>query len=82
VPVTAPKSYFGNLGAASGAVEMAASVLGFERGQIPPTINSENSDPQCPVNIVREPQEMRQPTALMLNQSISGQAIAVLIAAE
>ena len=29
VPVTAPKSYFGNLGAAGGAVEMAITVQGF-----------------------------------------------------
>jgi 3-oxoacyl-[acyl-carrier-protein] synthase II len=82
VAVTAPKSYFGNMGAASGAVELAASVIGMSRGKIPATINSENADPSCPINVVRQPQEPRQHTALILNQSTSGQAIAVLIAAE
>ena len=32
VPVTAPKSYFGNLGAAAGAMEMAVSVLALAGG--------------------------------------------------
>ena len=32
VPVIAPKSYFGNLGAGSGIVEAAVSILGFHRG--------------------------------------------------
>ncbi|MDX1945936.1 MAG: beta-ketoacyl-[acyl-carrier-protein] synthase family protein, partial [Pirellulaceae bacterium] len=49
VPVTAPKSYFGDLSAGSGAVEMAASVLGLAHGQIPPTLNYETFDPACPV---------------------------------
>jgi 3-oxoacyl-[acyl-carrier-protein] synthase II len=82
VSVTAPKSYFGNMGAASGAVELAASVIGLSRGTIPATINSENADPHCPINLVREPQEIRQPTALILSQATTGQSIAVLIAAE
>ena len=33
VPVTALKSYFGNLGTGSGIVELAASVLSFARGR-------------------------------------------------
>ena len=32
VPVTAPKSFFGNVGAGGGAVELAVSLLGLQRG--------------------------------------------------
>ncbi len=32
VPVTAPKSYFGDLGAGTGTVELAVSVLGVQHG--------------------------------------------------
>ena len=83
VPVTAPKSFFGSLGAGGGAVEMAVSVLGFEHGVIPPTLNYETPDPRCPVQVVHgKPAEMRDPrTALLLNQSGTGQAAAVVIAA-
>ncbi len=52
VPVTAPKSFFGNLGAAAGAVEAVASVLALTAGQIPPTLNYRQPDPDCPVQVV------------------------------
>ena len=45
VPVTAPKSYFGCLGAGTGAVEMAASVLAIATGTLPATLNYEFPDP-------------------------------------
>ena len=48
VPVTAPKSYFGHLGAAAGSLETAVSVLAFQHGLVPPTLNYEQPDPQCP----------------------------------
>ena len=80
VPVTAPKSFFGNLGAASGAVEMAASILAMRHGEIPVTLNYEHPDPTCPINIVHgKPAPLGQPRALALNQSEMGQAAAIVI---
>ena len=81
VPVTAPKSFFGNLGAGTGSVEMAASVLGLQAGEIPFTINYETPDPKCPVNVIRDrPLTGTRPTALLLNQSGTGQAAALILA--
>ncbi len=83
VPVTALKSYFGDLGAGTGAVELVGSVLALEEGQIPATLNYENPDEACPVNVVHgKSQPMKYPTALLLNQSTSGQAVALVIASE
>lgn len=80
VPVTAPKSYFGNLGAGGGAVEMAASVLAFENGMIPPTLNYETPDPQCPVHVIcGQPQPVSKPTAVVLSHASTGQAVAVVL---
>jgi 3-oxoacyl-[acyl-carrier-protein] synthase II len=80
VPVTAPKSYFGNLGAAGGAMEMAASVLSFADGLVPPTLNYRHPDPKCPVKIVRDgPFESSVPTALAVNWTWIGQAVAVVL---
>lgn len=82
VPVTAPKSLFGNLGAGAGAVELAASVLSLERGLVPATLNYQTPDPNCPVNVVRdEPLPNAGRTALCLNQNRTGQAAALLIGA-
>ena len=82
VPVTAPKSFFGNLGAGTGAVEMVASVLALGKGRVPFTLNYETPDPLCPINVVSQTLlEGREPTALLLNQTNRGQAVAVVLAA-
>ncbi|HKD35464.1 MAG TPA: beta-ketoacyl-[acyl-carrier-protein] synthase family protein [Pirellulales bacterium] len=80
VPVTAPTSYFGHLGAAAGAVELAASLVAMEHGQIPPTLNYERPDADCPINVVfRSPRPSEKPTALAINQTLSGQAVALVL---
>ena len=82
-PVTAPKSYFGNLGAAAGAMEMAVSVLAFGAGLAPPTLNYWRPDPRCPIEVIRgEPMRLsdRAPSALLLNRTAAGQAVAVVLA--
>jgi 3-oxoacyl-[acyl-carrier-protein] synthase II len=80
VPVTAPKSYFGNLGAATGAVELAAGVLALRHRLVPPTLNYQRPDPECPVAVVRgQAVPLERPTVLALNHAASGQAIAVAL---
>jgi 3-oxoacyl-[acyl-carrier-protein] synthase II len=51
VPVFAVKSYIGNLGAGSGTTELAASLLALEQGVLPPSLNYEEPDPDCPVPV-------------------------------
>lgn len=81
VPVTAPKSYFGNVGAGSGAIELAASILALREGRIPPTLNYEQSDPECPVQVIAgAPKPVEVPTVVALNQTRLGQAVAVAVA--
>lgn len=81
VPVTAPKSYFGNLGQGSGMVELAVSLLGLEQDVIPPTLNYETPDPECPVNVVTELQPMNERSFMKLSHNATGQAAAVVITA-
>lgn len=81
VPVTAPKSYFGYLGAGAGALEAAIGVLAFQHGQVPPTLNYERPDPQCPVNVVHgRPMPLGHPTAMILSHSRHGQSVALVLA--
>lgn len=51
VPVTAAKSYFGNLGAGSGLVELIASSLALGRGQLFPVLNYTTPDAECPIRV-------------------------------
>jgi 3-oxoacyl-[acyl-carrier-protein] synthase II len=79
VPVTAPKSYFGNIGPAGGAVELAVSLLALEHGLVPPTLNYDTPDPKCPVNVVSEPTPAANSSVLALNHRTTGQAVAMLV---
>jgi len=80
-PVFAPKSYFGNLGAAGGAVELAASVLALEANLVPPTLNYQVPDARCPLNVLHgEPAGPRSDKALAINWTEIGQALAMVLA--
>jgi 3-oxoacyl-[acyl-carrier-protein] synthase II len=81
VPVTAPKSFFGNLGHGSGAVELAVSLVSLAHGVVPPTLNYETPDPDCPVNVVTEAQPVESRTFVALNHNTTGQATAVVVTA-
>ena len=47
IPVSAPKSMFGNMLGASGAVDVITTILAMEHSLIPPTINYTQPDPEC-----------------------------------
>jgi 3-oxoacyl-[acyl-carrier-protein] synthase II len=81
VPVTAPKSFFGNLGSGSGAVELAVSLLALEQGVVPPTLNYETPDPACPVNVITQMQPTAHGTFVALNHNTTGPAAAVVVTA-
>ena len=51
-PTSATKSMTGHLLGAAGATEAAASILAMLREQLPPTINYENPDPDCDLDVV------------------------------
>jgi 3-oxoacyl-[acyl-carrier-protein] synthase II len=52
VPVTSIKSMIGHCMGASSAMESVACVMSIQTGIIPPTINFETPDPECPVHVV------------------------------
>jgi 3-oxoacyl-[acyl-carrier-protein] synthase II len=80
VPVTALKGYMGNLVSGCGGVELIASLLGVNRGLIPPTINCDDPDPACDLDLVRgAPRPTDNPTFLTTNLTRHGQAAALII---
>lgn len=76
--VVAAKSYFGNLGAGSAAVEIIASCLALKEGKLFATLNSEKKDPACPISIASE-NETAGDAFIHLACSPQGQAAAIAI---
>ena len=81
LPVTAAKSYFGNLGAGSGAVELIAGVLALRAGRLFPIRNYETPDPECPVHAATGRETKPGDSFLNLNVTMQGQAACVLVRA-
>jgi len=79
VPVVAAKSYFGNLGAAGGMVEIASSLLAMEHDSLFPVLNYETSDPECPVSVVVDHGMKPGDSFINVNVTPQGQASASLI---
>ena len=77
-PVTAAKSYMGNLGAGSGMVEAIASVVSLEKNELFPVLNCDSVDPKCKVNVVTSKTSPGD-SFINLNVTPQGQASASII---
>ncbi len=78
ISVTAAKSYFGNLGAGSAAVEIVASCLAMDRQTLFPLLNCDKLDSECPITAA----DANSPAGdafISLSYSSQGQASGVLI---
>jgi 3-oxoacyl-[acyl-carrier-protein] synthase II len=82
-PVTALKGYFGNIVSGGGAVELAGSLLGVNRGAIPPVLNCDDPDPRCDLDLVLgAPRPTSNPVFLKTNLTRNGQAAAIIVRGE
>jgi 3-oxoacyl-[acyl-carrier-protein] synthase II len=79
--VTAPKSYFGNLGAGSGVVELIASVLALRNGRLPRVLNYATPDSNCPLTVVADDETSPGSSFLNLSVTPQGQAAVLFVAA-
>lgn len=72
IPVSCPKSMFGNLLGASGAVDLIITILAMEQGLVPPTINLD--EPFCQgLNYIREEaREYKINKALIISRGRGG----------
>ena len=78
-PVVAAKSYFGNLGAGSGMVEVIASLLCLEEGRLFRTLNCDSPASDCPIRIA-DTDTPAGNSFISVNVTPQGQANAVRIA--
>jgi len=81
VPVSSTKSMHGHLLGGAGALEMAAALLPFQQGIIPPTANLTDVDPACAVrHVPLKAERVEVPRAVMSNSFAFGGSNVVLIA--
>jgi 3-oxoacyl-[acyl-carrier-protein] synthase II len=82
VPVTALKGYFGNGGAATGLVEIMASLLSLHEGKIPMSLNCSNPEEGLGIDLVMgAPRPTANKYFLKVNYTRAGQASAVVLEA-
>jgi 3-oxoacyl-(acyl-carrier-protein) synthase len=73
IPMSAPKSVFGNMLGASGALDVITTVLAMEHKMAPPTINLTMPDPECDLNYcANKAQEKKIKNALVINRGRGG----------
>ena len=81
IPLVAAKSYFGNLGAGSGIIELMASILALREGRLFSVLNYETSDPECPVAAVTNDSTPSGETFVTLSVTPQAQASALVVRA-
>ena len=80
VPVFASKGYTGNLGPASGVTEIGFELIAQANGLLPPTINHQERDPDCPILVhARELRPISRAYALKIGFTDLGQCAAVVL---
>ena len=78
-PTSATKSMTGHLLGAAGATEAAASILAMTRGVLPPTINYQNPDPECDLDVVPNQARRARVDVVMSNSfGFGGHNVSVL----
>ncbi|HEY4243268.1 MAG TPA: beta-ketoacyl-[acyl-carrier-protein] synthase family protein [Kofleriaceae bacterium] len=80
VAVSSIKGAVGHLMAAAGAIEIAASLLAFERDLLPGTANHRERDPACDVDVIGEaPRAARVDAVLSSSFGFGGQNASVAL---
>jgi 3-oxoacyl-(acyl-carrier-protein) synthase len=73
IPVSAPKSVFGNMLGACGALDVIITLLAMEHKTVPPTINYQTPDPDCDLDYCpNHAQEKEINNALIINRGRGG----------
>src|SRR3990167_209807 len=72
IPCSAPKSVFGNILGASGALDVITTVLAMEHSLVPPTINYTKPDPECDLDYCPNKAQAKEiKSALIINRGRS-----------
>lgn len=72
IPASCPKSMFGNLLGASGAIDLIITILAMEHNLVPPTLNLDEPDPNGLNYVAHRAQEHKINKALVISRGRGG----------
>lgn len=80
IPVSSTKGATGYIGAASGALGVITALLAMKNSQIPPTLNFENPDPECDLDVVSNTARTCQIETVLINTfGLGGQNASLVV---
>ncbi|MCX6357745.1 MAG: beta-ketoacyl-ACP synthase II [Candidatus Aureabacteria bacterium] len=79
IAVSSVKGHVGDLGPASGALNLITAVLAIGRHQLPSTLNYEQPDPECDLDYVPQPRACGATHALINSFDFMGQNVSLVV---
>jgi 3-oxoacyl-[acyl-carrier-protein] synthase II len=71
-PAVSIKGAIGNPLGAGGAIQVGAAALGLREGMVPPTVNWQFADPECPLNLSAQARHLDHDSVLVNSHGLSG----------
>jgi 3-oxoacyl-[acyl-carrier-protein] synthase II len=72
IPAVSLKGAIGNPLAAAGSIQVASASLSLQTGRIPPTVNWQTPDPECPLNLGMTARDVGCTVALVNTHGLCG----------
>ncbi|HMD61058.1 MAG TPA: beta-ketoacyl synthase N-terminal-like domain-containing protein [Opitutaceae bacterium] len=82
IPAVSLKGAIGNPLAAAGSIQVASAALSLQTGRIPPTVNWETPDPECPLNLSTEARDVGCTVALVNAHGLCGTNASMVLSRE
>jgi 3-oxoacyl-[acyl-carrier-protein] synthase II len=79
IPAVSLKGAIGNPLGAAGAIQVASAALSLKTGRIPPTVNWQTPDPECPLHLSGEPRDIGCATAIVNAHGLSGTNASIVL---
>jgi len=72
IPTVSLKGAIGNPLGAAGSIQVASAALSIQTGRVPPTVNWETPDPECPLNLSAQARDLGCTVALVNAHGLCG----------
>jgi 3-oxoacyl-[acyl-carrier-protein] synthase II len=82
IPAASLKGAIGNPLAAAGSIQVASAALSLQSGRIPPTVNWETPDPECPLNLSALPRDVGCSVVLINAHGLCGTNASMVLSRE
>jgi 3-oxoacyl-(acyl-carrier-protein) synthase len=82
IPTVSLKGAVGNPLGAAGSIQVASAALSLSTGRVPPTVNWETPDPECPLNLSANARDIASTVALVNAHGLCGTNASMVLTRE